>query len=186
MGIFTAHRHSCYRSIGPWHTREDGSLAQDFLLRGRRRQKAPSFSDAALYGCSADWCQPRPTADHYAVLPHDRNLEGIESAFPPKEVTKVALRLKYQMEQVVPCELEEWKITKANSPIITRKVVKAAKGAGGDEYSSCIIYCLLVCNKWFKRQALIELWDADLHEARAVACEILAKRLWVFTPAQRK
>ncbi|MCJ1443553.1 MAG: hypothetical protein MMC23_004052 [Stictis urceolatum] len=111
------------------------------------------------------------------LLPHDRNLEGIESAFPPKEVTKVALRLKYQMEQVVPCELEEWKITKANSPIITRKVVKAAKGAGGDEYSSCIIYCLLVCNKWFKRQALIELWDADLHEARAVACEILAKRL---------
>jgi hypothetical protein len=110
------------------------------------------------------------------VLPHDHN-EGVESAIPAREVTKVALKLKYQIEQVVPWEIEEEKITKANSPIITQKVIKAAKTAGGDKYGSCIIYCLLVCKRWFKRQAVLELWDADLHDARAVACEMLAKRI---------
>ena len=95
--------------------------------------------------------------------------------YPAAEVTKVALRLRYQIEQVVPCELEEWKITKANSPVITHKVIKAAKEAGGKEYPSCVIYCLLVCKRWFKRQAQLELWDADLYDVRAVACEVLAK-----------
>ena len=118
------------------------------------------------------------TDDAVIVLPFN-NAEGVESALPPEEVTKVALRLKYQIEQVVPCELEESKITKANSPIITRKVVKAAKEAGGKDYGACVIYSLLVCKKWFKKQALAELWDADLHNARSTACEVLAKRLYI-------
>lgn len=103
--------------------------------------------------------------------------EAIRSAYPPAEVTKVALRLKYQIEQVIPCELEEWKVTKANSPVITRKVALTAKEAGGAEYKSCVVYCLLVCKRWFTRLASLELWDADLHEVRAVACEVLAKKL---------
>ena len=103
--------------------------------------------------------------------------EALESAYPAQEVTKVALRLKHQLEQVMPIEIDESKITRANSPIITRKVVQVAKQAGGKQYPSCIIYCLLVCKRWFKRQALLELWDSDLHEARAVACEVLAKKM---------
>ncbi|MCJ1287905.1 hypothetical protein MMC26_007257 [Xylographa opegraphella] len=103
--------------------------------------------------------------------------EAVHSAYPAAEVTKVARRLKYQIEQVVPCELEEWKITKANSPVITRKVMRTAKEAGGKEYKSCVVYCLLVCKRWFTRQAALELWDAELHEGRAVACEVLAKKL---------
>lgn len=91
------------------------------------------------------------------------------------KVTEVALKLKYQIEQVIPCELEEWKITKANSPIITRKVVRTAKDAGGKEYEACVLYCLLVCKRWFKRQASLELWDAEMLNARATACEVLAK-----------
>ena len=99
------------------------------------------------------------------------------SAFPPKEVTKVALRLKYQIEEVIPCELEEWKVTNANSSVITRKVIQCAKEAGGEEYSACVVYALLVVMRWFKRQAILELWDADMHDVRAVACETIAKRL---------
>lgn len=95
----------------------------------------------------------------------------------PTAVTKVALRLKYQIEQVIPCELEEAKITKANSPIITRRVIATAKSAGGKEHEACVVYCLLVCYRWFKRQATFELWDTDLHCARATACEVLAKQL---------
>lgn len=94
---------------------------------------------------------------------------------PAKIVTKIALRLRYQISEVIPCELEEWKITKANSPVITQKVVRTAKEAGGAEHRGCIIYCLLVCNRWFRRQAMLELWDADLHNVRATACEVLAK-----------
>jgi hypothetical protein len=96
---------------------------------------------------------------------------------PPKEVTKIALRLKHQIEQVVPCELEENNITKAHSPILTNAVIRTAKEAGGTEYRACVVYCLLVVKKWFKKQALCELWDADLHDVRAVAAEMMAKRI---------
>jgi Ion transport protein len=84
---------------------------------------------------------------------------------------------RYQIEEVIPIELPEEKITSANSPVITKKVVKLAKEAGGKEYAACVVYCLLVCKRWFRRQALLELWDADLHNVRAMACEIISKRI---------
>ncbi|RMZ79959.1 hypothetical protein DV738_g3022, partial [Chaetothyriales sp. CBS 135597] len=99
------------------------------------------------------------------------------SAFPAKEVTKIALRLKYQVEQVIPIELPEEKVTAANSPVITKQVIQCAKEAGGSEYGACVVYALLVCKRWFRRQALLELWDADLHHLRAIACERIAKFL---------
>ena len=40
-----------------------------------------------------------------------------------------------------------------------------------------MVYCLLVVKKWFQKQALAELWDADLHDVRAIAAEIMAKRI---------
>jgi hypothetical protein len=55
--------------------------------------------------------------------------------------------------------------------------VKAAKEAGGKENGACVVYCLLVNKRWFKKQAMLELWDADLHNVRAVACEVIAKQL---------
>jgi hypothetical protein len=87
------------------------------------------------------------------------------------------LRLKHQIEQVVPCELEEEQITKAHSSIITDAVLETAKQAGAPEHNACVVFCLLQVKKWFKSQASNELWDADLHEVRAVAAEIMAKRL---------
>lgn len=99
------------------------------------------------------------------------------SAFPAIEVTKVALKIKYQIEHVIPCELDAWKITRANSSVITRKVVQTCKEAGGNDYAACVIFCLLVCKNWFRILANNELWDADLHGVRAIACEVLAKQL---------
>ncbi|KAL8763132.1 MAG: hypothetical protein Q9194_007420 [Teloschistes cf. exilis] len=110
------------------------------------------------------------------LLPQNAS-DLIEPAMPPKDVTRVALRLKYQIEQVIPCELEEWKITKANSPVITKHVIQTAKEAGGKDHQACVVYCLLVCLRWFKRQANLELWDADLHQVRATACEVMAKHI---------
>ncbi|KAL8988642.1 MAG: hypothetical protein Q9177_002317 [Variospora cf. flavescens] len=110
------------------------------------------------------------------LLPSNTN-DYVEPAMPPEEVTRVALRLKFQIEQVIPCELEEWKVTKANSPIITKKVIMTAKEAGGKDHKACVVYCLLVCLRWFKRQAMLELWDAELHNVRATACEVMAKHI---------
>jgi hypothetical protein len=111
-----------------------------------------------------------------AVLPDHRD-DGIPSAIDPVEVTKVALRLKYLIDECIPCELEEGLITKPRSRIVTPKVLKAAKEAAGEEYGACVVYCLLVNVRWFKRQAKLEIWDADLHNLRAVAAETIAKRM---------
>jgi hypothetical protein len=99
------------------------------------------------------------------------------SVSPAKEVTKVALRLKYQIEQVIPFEIDESSITKPNSRIITDDVIQTAKQAGGDDHRACVLYCLLVCLRWFKLQAGAELWESDLHLRRALACEVIAKRM---------
>ncbi|PGG95732.1 hypothetical protein AJ79_09905 [Helicocarpus griseus UAMH5409] len=110
------------------------------------------------------------------LLPVRRN-EAVPPALPSKDVTRVALRLKYQIEQVISCELDEDDVCRPNSPIITKAVIDTAHEAGGEEYKACVVNCLLVCVRWFRLQALVELWDADLHELRAVACEVIAKRL---------
>jgi hypothetical protein len=56
--------------------------------------------------------------------------------------------------------------------------VKAAKEAGGKDYGACVVYALLVNKRWFKKQSMLELWDADLHNIRATACEVIAKHLY--------
>jgi hypothetical protein len=110
------------------------------------------------------------------VLPTYRD-SHIESAIPAPEVTKVALRLRYLIEQSIPCELEEALVTSPHSKIITHKVIQAAREAGGSENKGCVVYCLLVVKNWFAHQSLMELWDADLHCLRAAACEVIAKQM---------
>lgn len=110
------------------------------------------------------------------LLPHHRHHE-LNPSIPPLEVTKIALRLRHLIEECVPCELEESLITQAHSRVITREVVLAAKEAGGEEYRSCVVFALLVCSRWFKRQAHLELWDATLHNVRSTACEVIAKAI---------
>ncbi|KAF2402072.1 receptor-activated Ca2+-permeable cation channel [Trichodelitschia bisporula] len=113
--------------------------------------------------------------DHLeALLPHD---PPIAQPVPPKAVTIVALRLKYQLEAVIPCELPIDEITRSHSHIITKYVVKTAANAGGDEHRACVVFALLIVKKWFKAQAGRELWDADVHNARATACEVIAKQI---------
>ncbi|EEP75372.1 conserved hypothetical protein [Uncinocarpus reesii 1704] len=114
--------------------------------------------------------------DSCIVLPSSE-AEGTPPSLPPKEVTKVALRLKHLVEGVVPCELEESDVTKPNSTILTKAVIETAKNAGGEEYKACVVFGLLVCIRWFRLQAVRELWDSDLHNLRSVACEVIAKRI---------
>lgn len=114
-----------------------------------------------------------------ALLPSHRG-DAIPSAIPARDVTHIALRLKFQLETVIPCELPEERVTAAHSNVITDAVVATAKSAGklnDKDYSSCVVYCLLIVKNWFKRQAKLELWDCELHELRAEACEVIAKKI---------
>ncbi|KAL4765370.1 putative potassium ion channel Yvc1 [Aspergillus foveolatus] len=118
----------------------------------------------------------RQDMQRHRLLPTHEGDE-IPTDHPAKEVTRLALRLKYQLEQVIPCELEEDSITSANSRVITQNVIHTAMQAGGEHLRACVPFCLLVCLRWFKRQAQQELWDSALHELRATACEVIAKRI---------
>lgn len=104
--------------------------------------------------------------------------DEINPAIPAKEVTKIALRLKYQIEQVIPYELDKSLITNPNSSVITKDVVRTAKEAGGEEYRACVLFCLLVCQKWFHMEGLHALWDSSLCDCRALACQVIAKKLY--------
>ncbi|KAK4171261.1 putative calcium channel [Triangularia setosa] len=110
------------------------------------------------------------------LLPHYHD-EPLESAIPPQAVTEVALRLRHLIEECVPCELNPELVTRPHSKVITSKVIKAAKEAGGKEHGACVVFCLLVNKRWWKHQSLVELWDADLHNLRAIACEVIAKQI---------
>ncbi|EFX04001.1 potassium ion channel [Grosmannia clavigera kw1407] len=103
--------------------------------------------------------------------------DNIESAIPPAEVTKIAIRLHHLVEQCIPCEMEEELVTRSHSKIINKAVIKAAKEAGGEEYRGCVVFCLLICKRWFRHQALAELWDASMHQVRGIACEVIAKQI---------
>ncbi|KUI57454.1 Calcium channel YVC1 [Cytospora mali] len=125
---------------------------------------------------------PRAGHDHWWQESRQRLLpsyvdESLQSAIPAPEVTKIALRLRHLVEEAVPVELDEELVTRPNSKVITNKVIKAAKEAGGPENGACAVYCLLVCKRWFKHQSLVELWDCDMHALRAVACEVVAKQI---------
>lgn len=138
---------------------------------GHVRHKSQSSSEIWHNGM-------RFTNPNWTVLPAYAN-DDLNPALPAKEVTKVALRLKYQIEQVIPYELEQSLITNPNSSIITKGVIRTAKDAGGEEYRSCVLFCLLICAKWFKTEGVEALWDSPLHACRALACQVIAKHMYV-------
>ena len=41
------------------------------------------------------------------------------------------------------------------------------------------VYALLVNQRWFRHEAIVELWDSGLHKLRAEACGVIAKALYV-------
>ncbi|CAG9977925.1 unnamed protein product [Clonostachys byssicola] len=124
----------------------------------------------------------RNTSRHHWLHEEETLLDGhrnesIGVPIPPVEVTRICLRLRHLIQECISCELEESKITRPHSRIVTKKVIKAAKEAGGDEYKSCVVFCLLVNKQWFTHESITELWDADLHKLRATACGVIAKAI---------
>ncbi len=65
------------------------------------------------------------------------NVEGLQSAIPVKDMTAIALHLKYQVEQSDPL----WMAGRIDDK----------------DHSACVVRCLLVYKRWFKRLFNLEL-----------------------------
>ena len=146
-------------------------------LHAEERACKPTWEDAPLL-ISPDF-KLTSILTINTVLPR-YNQNEIQSAIPAPEVTKICLRLRHLIRECVPCEMDTGRVTSPHSKIITHKVIKAAKEAGSPEHRGCVVYALLVNQHWFKHEAMMELWDADLHNLRATACGVIAKAMQVY------
>lgn len=161
------------RSLDGIDTRATGTTMMATIAGGVRDddvslQPCPShFLPAIIY---------LPTLNLFSVLPRYHN-DNVTSAIAPEKVTEVALRLRHLIEECVPCELDPELVTRPHSKVITTKVIKAAKEAGGKDFAACVVFCLLVNKRWWRHQSFVELWDADLHNLRSTACEVIAKQI---------
>lgn len=162
------------------HPTDHGPLEGYFQLRSPRGVSSRSSGAPPAYVMTHRSCVCTSLIAT-SVLPA-YNADETQPSESSKEIAKVALRLKYQIEQVVSCEVEESALTNPNSRIITSNVINTAHNAGGEDHKASVVFCLLVCLRWFRIQSNVELWDSDLHAVRAVACEVIAKRMYGSSP----
>ncbi|KAK9477094.1 hypothetical protein V1514DRAFT_334852 [Lipomyces japonicus] len=125
---------------------------------------------------------PRPSIaalnrnDVYAaLLPRDE--VQVASIISPREITVVTLKLKSLIDELIPIEVKETRITRPGGSVITPDVIELAVQAAPGEKKACLIFALLICKHWYHKLELAALFDADLYALRALACEILAKRI---------
>lgn len=112
------------------------SAVLDVLKIGFKKRKGPVSSTELGRHCRTE--NALLTAQITSVLPRF-NHDQMRSAVPATEVTKVCLRLRHLVQECVPCEMEESRVTTPHSRIITQQVIKAAKEAGGLEYRGCVV-----------------------------------------------
>lgn len=101
---------------------------------------------------------------------------NVKSLPPARKVTQVARKIRHLMVQLIPMQVKETHITNPKSRIITDSVLKLVEFAAKDE-PGCVSFCCVWVARYFHRLCLKDLPDADVHVLRAVACEVIAKRL---------
>ncbi|PPQ77679.1 hypothetical protein CVT25_011114 [Psilocybe cyanescens] len=105
------------------------------------------------------------------------SLMSISSVSPtPDTLTKLVKRLRALTLTLLPVEVDIDSISEPTSRVITPQVISAYKGAAGD-FTEALPYCLLRARAEF-------MWDANHNPAdygenrgRAIACEVLARRI---------
>ncbi|BFZ62032.1 Calcium channel yvc1 [Saitoella coloradoensis] len=115
-----------------------------------------------------------------ALLPYSENDLHRSPAISAQHCTKVALRIRYLVQEIIPVAYKESHVTKPNSRIITSDVIELVRtraGVDSKETNACVVYALLMCRRWFMKQSKSNLPDADLNNLRAVACDVLAKQI---------
>ncbi|KAL0067656.1 Calcium channel yvc1 [Marasmius tenuissimus] len=110
---------------------------------------------------------------------------SVESVQPrPNTLTKLVKRLRALTLQLLPIEVEPQELITPTSRIITPEVISAYKAAAGD-FLEALPYCLLRARAEFKWDAEHNPADYDENYGRAIACEVLARRIVHRTPPER-
>ncbi|CCD23438.1 Yvc1p NDAI_0B04040 [Naumovozyma dairenensis CBS 421] len=129
----------------------------------------------------------------YQTLPLTRQdcpLEGFcpgEHNVPnPRQILKIALNLKFLIDETIKVALSTDEIIQDGSSILNSKIVTLAYDAcGGNhndkrnllKYRSVIIFAILRVVKWNNELALRELHDSELYEMRSLASQKLCKMI---------
>ncbi|KAF8450621.1 hypothetical protein L210DRAFT_3618243 [Boletus edulis BED1] len=102
----------------------------------------------------------------------------------PDTLTKLIKRLRALTLRLLPLEVDVKIINDPINRIITPHVMLSYMQAAGD-FSDALPYCLLQAHSQFCREARRNLADHGENLGRAVACEVLARRIAHQTPLDR-
>ncbi|KAG8965432.1 hypothetical protein FRC05_003269 [Tulasnella sp. 425] len=102
----------------------------------------------------------------------------------PDTVTKLIKRLRAMTLKLLPVQVETTTLVDPTSRVITPKVITAYSKAAGD-FQDVLPYALLRARQSFMWDANANPSDYDENLARAVACEVLARRIVHSMPEER-
>ncbi|KAG8922818.1 hypothetical protein FRC03_008681 [Tulasnella sp. 419] len=102
----------------------------------------------------------------------------------PDVVTKIIKRLRALTLKLLPLQVDTEELVNPTSRIITPSVISAYSKAAGD-YAECLPYCLLRTRQGFMFDANSNPADYDENFGRAIACEVLARRIVHNLPPER-
>ncbi|KAG1761379.1 hypothetical protein EDD22DRAFT_897285 [Suillus occidentalis] len=102
----------------------------------------------------------------------------------PDTLTKLMKRLRALATKLLPVEVDEASINDPTSRIITPNVISAFSDAAGD-FGEALPYSLLCARACFMREAYLNPADFGENRGRAVACEVLARRIVHQSPSEK-
>ncbi|KAI9467155.1 calcium activated cation channel [Lactarius psammicola] len=115
----------------------------------------------------------------------NRSLTSIQSVAPtPDTLAKLIQRLRILTLSLLPLEVDPRSINDPTSRIITPQVISAYIAAGGDLVEA-LPYCLLRARRDFMIEANRNAADYGENRGRAIACEVLARRIVHKAPGDR-
>ncbi|KII94963.1 hypothetical protein PLICRDRAFT_33792 [Plicaturopsis crispa FD-325 SS-3] len=102
----------------------------------------------------------------------------------PDTLSKLVKRLRALTLTLLPVEVDPASISEPTSRIITPQVISAYRAAAGD-FVEALPYCLLRTRAGFIWDANHNAADYDENYGRAIACEVLARRIVHLAPPDR-
>ncbi|KAF8915320.1 hypothetical protein CPB85DRAFT_1293894 [Mucidula mucida] len=117
--------------------------------------------------------------------PESSSLTSIRSVAPtPDTLTKLVKRLRALTLTLLPVEVHPDSLDDPTSRIITPQVISAYRAAAGD-FVEALPYCLLRARSEFMWDANHNVADYGENYGRAIACEVLARRIVHSSPPDR-
>ena len=121
------------------------------------------------------------SSQQYWIDPANSPLYNAPSS---RQVLRIALNLKFLIDEVIPIAYDEALLICEHSRIVNAKVIRLAREAcGGNredpasvkKYESVVVFALLRVCSWYWSLAESELHNSELYIARAVVAQQLSK-----------